>query len=143
MNPFQRRAHALPRDAFRAAVVAAACLTLQAAHAADRPLYKDPAADVDQRVDDLLARMTLPEKIAQITAVWTQKPQIFNAKGDVDPAKIAKVFPNGIGQFSRPNDLAGSGSPLPVPFRDEARTVALVNALQKHQMTKTRLGIPT
>jgi beta-glucosidase len=107
-----------------------------------RPLYKDPKANVDQRVEDLLSRMTLPEKIAQITAIWTQKPQIFDAKGDVDPAKIAKVFPNGIGQFSRPNDLAGPGSPLPIPFRDERRTVALVNALQKHQLTKTRLGIP-
>jgi beta-glucosidase len=93
-------------------------------------------------VDDLLARMTLEEKIAQITAVWTQKPQIFDAKGEVEPAKIAMVFPAGIGQFSRPNDLAGSGSPLPVPFRNERGTVALVNAIQKHQMTKTRLGIP-
>ena len=122
--------------------LSAVVISTTALAAEPRPLYKDPKAGVDQRVDDLLSRMTLPEKIAQITAVWTQKPQIFNAKGDVDPAKIAKVFPNGIGQFSRPNDLAGSGSPLPAPFRDEARTVALVNALQKHQMTKTRLGIP-
>ncbi|HEV7608587.1 MAG TPA: glycoside hydrolase family 3 N-terminal domain-containing protein [Steroidobacteraceae bacterium] len=111
--------------------------------AADKaPLYQDRNASVDQRVEDLLARMTLPEKIAQITAVWTQKPQIFDARGNVDPAKIAKVFPAGIGQFSRPNDLAGAGSPLPVPFRDERRTVELVNALQKHAMTETRLGIP-
>jgi beta-glucosidase len=126
----------------RAALVLSALLIPGAFAAAPRPVYKDPAASVDQRVDDLLARMTLAEKMTQITAVWTQKPQIFDAKGDVDPAKIAKVFPDGIGQFSRPNDLAGSGSPLPVPFRDEARTVALVNALQKHQMTRTRLGIP-
>ena len=110
--------------------------------AAERPLYKDPAADVDERVADLLSRMTLSEKITQITAIWTQKPQIFDSKGDVDLAKVAKLYPDGIGQFSRPNDLSGAGSPLPVPFRDERRTVALVNALQKYQVTKTRLGIP-
>ncbi|HEV8444711.1 MAG TPA: glycoside hydrolase family 3 N-terminal domain-containing protein [Steroidobacteraceae bacterium] len=113
------------------------------ASAADTPLYKDARTPVDQRVDDLLARMTLGEKLTQITAIWSQKPQIFDAKGEVDPARLAKLYPNGIGQFSRPNDLAGSGSPLPVPFRDERRTVALVNAIQKYQMTKTRLGIPT
>lgn len=122
----------------------AALVTLHpSAGAADRPIYKDPAAGVDQRVEDLLGRMTLPEKIAQITAIWTQKPQIFDAKGDVDPAKLAKLYPDGVGQFSRPNDLSGAGSPLPVPFRDEKHTVALVNAIQKYQMTKTRLGIPT
>src|SRR5690349_19748813 len=64
------------------------------------PLYKRPTADVEARVNDLLARMTLPEKIAQITAVWGQKRQLLDAHGDVDPAKIARVFPNGIGQFS-------------------------------------------
>jgi len=132
-----------PTRSARAIFLATIFATAGSIHAAEpRPLYKDPSADVDRRVDDLLSRMTLPEKIVQITAIWTQKPQIFDARGDVDPAKIVKVFPDGIGQFSRPNDLSGAGSPLPVPFRDEKRTVALVNALQKHQMTKTRLGIP-
>jgi beta-glucosidase len=131
-----------PCAVLRLAALVTAVLVSQPAAAADRPLYKDASADVDRRVDDLLARMTLPEKIAQITAVWTRKPELFDVRGDIDPTKIAKVFPDGIGQFSRPNDLTGAGSPLPIPFRDERRTVALVNALQKHQMTKTRLGIP-
>src|SRR4051812_24397147 len=131
--------------AARTCVVLALCIGAISpiAAAADGALYKDARATLDQRVDDLLARMTLEEKLAQITAIWSQKPQIFDAKGEVDPGKLARLYPNGIGQFSRPNDLTGSGSPLPVPFRDERRTVALVNAIQKYQMTKTRLGIPT
>ncbi|HTU65952.1 MAG TPA: glycoside hydrolase family 3 N-terminal domain-containing protein [Steroidobacteraceae bacterium] len=133
----------LPGAFSRLALLALLGAITQAAIAADKPPYKDPAADVDRRVEDLLGRMTQPEKIAQITAIWTQKPQIFDARGDVDPAKLAKLYPDGIGQFSRPNDLSGAGSPLPVPFRDEKRTVALVNAIQKYQLTKTRLGIPT
>jgi beta-glucosidase len=127
----------------RAALASSAlAISYLAFGAGPAPLYKDPTADVDRRAEDLLARMTLPEKLAQITAVWTQKPQIFDAQGNVDPSKLARIYPYGIGQFSRPNDLSGAGSPLPVPFRDERGTVALVNALQKYQMTKTRLGIP-
>ncbi len=36
-------------------------------------LYKNPSAPVEQRVEDLLSRMTQEEKIAQITTVWTRK----------------------------------------------------------------------
>ena len=130
--------------AARTCVAVALCLAATLSHAkGNAPVYKDPKAPVDRRVEDLLARMTLEEKLTQITAIWTQKPEIFDARGEVDPAKLAKLYPNGIGQFSRPNDLAGPGSSLPVPFRDEGRTAALVNAIQKYQLTKTRLGIPT
>ena len=34
------------------------------------PIYKDPAQPLAARVDDLLARMTLEEKIAQMHAFW-------------------------------------------------------------------------
>src|SRR5262249_8065881 len=133
----------LPARAARTCVVTL-CLAGMAplAASAATPLYKDAHAPLEQRVDDLLSRMTPDEKLAQITAIWTQKPEIFDTRGEVDPARLANRYPNGIGQFSRPNDLKGSGSPLPAPFRDERRTVALVNAIQKYQMTKTRLGIP-
>jgi beta-glucosidase len=35
--------------------------------AQDRPSYKDPAAPLERRLDDLLARMTLEEKVSQLT----------------------------------------------------------------------------
>ena len=118
--------------ATRSCLLAAVCLAgMGSQAAAPAPLYKDPQAPIERRVDDLLGRMTLAEKMTQITAMWSQKPQIFDSKGEVDPVKLAKLYPNGIGQFSRPNDLAGAGSSLPVPFRDERRTVALVNAIRR------------
>ena len=96
--------------ATRMCVVVALCLAGAGSYAAAPALpYKDPQTPIERRVDDLLARMTLEEKLTQITAIWSQKPQIFDSKGDVDPARLAKVYPNGIGQFSRPNDLAGAG----------------------------------
>jgi beta-glucosidase len=104
--------------------------------------YKNASAPVAVRVADLLARMTLEEKIVQISAVWDDKAKIFDAKGEFDPAKMTAVFPNGIGQFARPSDATGPGSPRVVPGRDVRATVRLVNALQRYAMEKTRLGIP-
>jgi len=119
------------------------CSVMVVAGAADRPLYKNPTAPVDQRVEDLLGRMTLDEKIAQITCVWNRKREILTAKGDFDPAKMNLVFPAGIGQFARPQDLRGAGDdPVQTPFRDARQTVALVNAIQHYSVEKTRLGIP-
>ncbi|RKW56822.1 MAG: hypothetical protein D8H98_13900, partial [Prevotella sp.] len=47
--------------------LALAALTLQTMSAKkEQPLYKNPKASVAQRVDDLLARMTLEEKVGQM-----------------------------------------------------------------------------
>jgi beta-glucosidase len=105
-------------------------------------LYKDAKAPVDARVEDLLARMTLEEKVAQLITVWDAKKDIYDANLEFDAAKMAKKFPHSIGQFARPGDAAGPTSPREVPWRSVKRTVKLVNELQTYMMTKTRLGIP-
>jgi beta-glucosidase len=109
---------------------------------ASNPVYKDAKATVDARVNDLLSKMTLEEKIAQIMTVWDAKAEVFDAKGEFDAAKMSAKFPDGIGQFARPSDASGPTSPRKVKGRDVRGTVRLVNALQKHAMTQTRLGIP-
>lgn len=106
------------------------------------PAYKDASLGVDARVDDLLARMTLEEKIAQITTIWTTKTDLFDDDGAFDPSKASAAYPAGIGHFARPNDLSGPSSPLEQPFRDERQTVDLVNAIQTYAVEETRLGIP-
>ena len=108
----------------------------------DQPLYKDPKAPVEQRVEDLLSRMTLEEKIAQITCIWNRKQEILTPSGDFDAAKAKQVFPAGIGQVARPSDIRGSGNPYDHPFRNARETVTLVNAIQHYAMKDTRLGIP-
>ena len=105
-------------------------------------LYKSAEAPVDARVSDLLAKMTLEEKIAQIMTVWDAKAEVFDANGEFDAAKMSAKFPYGIGQFARPSDALGPASPRKVKGRDVRGTVRLVNALQTHAMTQTRLGIP-
>jgi beta-glucosidase len=89
---------------------------------------------LSRRVDDLIARMTLDEKIAQITAVWDGKVEIFDDKLQLDH-QAAGRYPAGLGQFTRPSDAKGSVSPRG-HGRDPAQTVALVNALQHWATTQ-------
>lgn len=106
------------------------------------PVYKNPQAPIDARVEDLLKRMTLEEKVAQLLTVWQGKPEIFDANLRFDPAKMKARYPHGIGQLARPSDAKGAFSPRVVPWRTTEQTVELVNALQRHAMNETRLGIP-
>jgi beta-glucosidase len=105
-------------------------------------LYKDAKAPVDKRVEDLLARMTLEEKVAQIVTLWDAKKDIFDTNMEFDADKMSAKYPDGLGQVARPSDIAGPGSPRDIPGRDVARTIKLVNEMQRHATTKTRLGIP-
>lgn len=108
--------------------------------AAEPPLYKDRNAPVEARIDDLLARMTIEEKVAQLLTTWTTKVEIFDEHLRFDAAKASARYPHGIGQFGRPSDRSANNP------RDDGRnvreTVELVNAIQRYARDKTRLGIP-
>lgn len=114
----------------------------------DQPLYKDPRQAVDRRVEDLLARMTLDEKVAQLLTVWEQKAKAQTADGHFSPDKASQAFPNGIGGFARPSDKRGvavsnnaAGAAEGVN-RDARDTAEYVNAAQHWAVERTRLGIP-
>jgi beta-xylosidase len=99
--------------------------------------YRDAAVPAADRVADLLARMTLEEKAAQMMCVWQQKAdKLVDAAGDFDPARAAAAFRdgNGIGQVGRPSDAGGGKS-----ARGQAE---LTNAIQKFFIENSRLGIP-
>jgi beta-glucosidase len=114
----------------------------------DKPLYKDASAPVAARIDDLLGRMTLEEKVMQMQCVWLSKDAIQDAKGEFDPAKAVKVYPNGLGMLARPSDrqgvkpATGAGDSGAVPNRNAVETANYVNAVQKWAVEQTRLGIP-
>ncbi|UIP06071.1 glycoside hydrolase family 3 C-terminal domain-containing protein [Erythrobacter sp. SDW2] len=114
--------------------------------AVERPMsdapYWDASLPVEQRVEDLLSRMTLEEKVAQIITVWDGKGEI-QGEGDVfDPAKASARYPDGIGQIARPSDRLGPSSPRVVPRRSIEDSVQYVIDAQKWAMEQTRLGIP-
>lgn len=104
--------------------------------------YKNTKLSVDQRVADLLSRMTLEEKLAQIDSAWGNKafvrdsqPFIADAKGMFLPDAAKITLKNGIGQVSRPSENpGGNGGP--------SEMAELTNAIQKWVKENTRLGIP-
>jgi beta-glucosidase len=101
------------------------------------PPYKNPALPAEKRVKDLLQRMTLEEKAAQMMCVWQQKSTtLLDAKGNFDPVKAKASFKKGlgIGQVGRPSDAGGGLN---------ARQMAQVtNDIQKFFLENSRLGIP-
>jgi beta-glucosidase len=108
------------------------------------PAYKDPALAPEKRVQDLLARMTLEEKAAQMMCVWQQKAQtLVDADGHFDPAKARAAFRKrlGLGQVGRPSD---AGAPAAAPWigRTARQMAELTNAIQKFFLEHSRLGIP-
>ena len=138
------RTRALVRPSGLVVAAAAAALLAAPTGAArvDGEVYRDPYAPVDARVDDLLRRMTLEEKVAQLLTVWQGKTEIFDAKLRFNARKAAERHPHGIGQFARPQDARGPVSPREIPSRSPRETVELVNAVQRYAIEQTRLGIP-
>jgi beta-glucosidase len=78
-----------------------------ASTSAERPLYKDRSQPTARRVEDLLARMTLEEKVAQLVTIWEHKGKIQTPGGDFSPEKASAEFPHGLGQLARPSDKRG------------------------------------
>jgi beta-glucosidase len=124
----------------RAALVALIAASIAAVHAQDGLRYRDPTVPVDARVADLLARMTLEEKVAQLLGIWVQKVKIQDAQGRFVPANAKALIGHGIGQISRPSEIAGPDAGRPV--RQPRQHAEFVNAVQKWVIENTRLGIP-
>ena len=111
------------------------------------PLYRNPQAPIAARVADLMARMTLPEKIAQIRTAWARKSEMLDGL-EFSPAKASAAFPDGIGHVTRPSDkrgapgIAGAAGGTAARWRTPRETVDFINALQDWALKDTRLGIP-
>lgn len=106
--------------------------------------YQDPTRSPEARTQDLLSRMTLDEKIAQMRCVWQdKKTTLLDAEGHFDPnaARAAYGHGHGLGQVGRPSD-AGATQTTPERGRDARGQAELTNAIQRFFLTESRLGIP-
>jgi beta-glucosidase len=115
----------------------ALCLLTSFGLTQDAP-YRDAKRPVEQRVADLLSRMTLEEKVAQLEGVWQNRsqpldPKVFfiDEKGAFLPDRAAVLLKNGLGEMSRPSENRG-----PRAMAD------ITNTIQKWVIENTRLGIP-
>lgn len=109
-------------------------------HAFVNEIYKQANASVEDRVSDLLGRMTLEEKVAQLSAKTTLYPMltkdaspafgVVDKDGAIDEAIARSALRDGIGSFFVLSMM---------PAREYALTV---EAIQTWLVNNTRLGIP-
>jgi beta-glucosidase len=91
------------------------------------PPYRDPHLAIDDRVADLLSRMTLEEKVAQISGGGRGDRGLIDVSGQLPYKNVEEMLK----EFNSPDNKIGP------------RERALIhNALQRYQLEKTRLGIP-
>jgi beta-glucosidase len=102
--------------------------------------YQDPTRSVSDRAKDLLARMTLEEKIAQLHALWLilsedGKHRFREDDGFIAPSDggVERMVVHGLGLISRPLGTHGV---------EPRRGVRALNRFQKFLREQTRLGIP-
>ncbi len=93
-------------------------------------LYKDPTQPVDARVEDLLSRMTLEEKAAQLCGDLPMGPL---ADGRPLNQVLKEKYPDGHGRFTQ-YSLVGLASP--------EKIARISNEIQRYFVEETRLGIP-
>ena len=100
--------------------------------------YRDPEENVDDRVKDLLARMSDDEKLAQLNAQsvvsWLQLISSSDSKdASEDTPEDSSKLSDGIGFL----DLSSRES-----VTSPVDAAALINEVQHELVTNTRLGIP-
>jgi beta-xylosidase len=102
------------------------------------PPWQDAAAPVADRVEAIIAELTLDEKIAQLYGVWVGAsaeggdvaPNQHEMIGDVD---LDELLPKGLGQLTRPFGTA--------PVDPGVGALSLART-QRRIMAEGRLGIP-
>lgn len=100
-----------------------------------QPKYLNPRLEPSKRVKDLLVRMTVEEKVAQMTCMWNDITEtLLDDNGDFDHDKAVLNFENGLGQVGRPGTHLDGKTP--------EQTAELTNAIQKFFVENTRLSIP-
>jgi beta-glucosidase len=113
------------------------CGSAVLSHAQTGPAYRDAQLPIEQRVADLLSRMTLEEKIAQLQGTWQNRGQMpessmfVDSSGKFEPDRAAVLLKYGLGEMSRPSENRGP-----------RQMAEFTNTIQKWIQQNTRLRIP-
>ena len=85
--------------------------------------------------------MTLEEKVGQLQGLWKRNQKMQGTDGRFDPAGARELLANGIGEISRPSEVANPPAGASAT-RTARQHVEFVNAIQHWLIDNTRLGIP-
>ena len=96
------------------------------------PAFRDTELPVEERVADLLSRMTLEEKVAQTTSYNAQE-KVYDAQGQFTDEVVKHFVKDGVGimRFGRLLDQP--------PYTH----TEILNATQKYVIENNQHGIPT
>ena len=100
-------------------------ITVTACNSDKNPVYKDALQPIDKRVADLLSRMTLEEKIAQLDMVPGES--ILETSKELSMEKMEELF--------KENPKGSVHDVYPA-------SAELANQIQRYAIENTRLGIP-
>src|SRR5579875_836097 len=102
-------------------------------------IWRDPSRSPDERVADLLSRMTLEEKLAQLAGIWLREEREGEGVAPVQDSSpdggrpVAELIRDGVGQLTR---VFGT---RPVEPAEGARRLA---GLQRQIVASNQFGIP-
>lgn len=95
----------------------------------DMPVYKDETRDLEERVEDLLSRMTLREKLRQM--------------GMTDCVRVIDQGAVSAELLARELTIEGIGAVQDARLAPDPKTAAdVINAIQRYLVEETRLGVP-
>lgn len=100
--------------------------------------WHDTTLSIEQRVETLIAEMTVTEKVAQLYGLWVGASEdgedvAPNQNEMSDPIDLDALLPRGLGQLTRPFGTA--------PVDPAVGAVSLLRT-QRRIMTESRLGLP-
>ncbi|MFK7858272.1 MAG: glycoside hydrolase family 3 N-terminal domain-containing protein [Granulosicoccus sp.] len=102
--------------------------------------YRNTDLSIEQRVTDLIGRLDIDEKIAQLHALWlvldedgNHQPRSDQFTGSSNSEAVNQSLKHGLGQITRP---------LGTRSVDPRSGVRALNRLQKYLIEETRWGIP-
>jgi beta-xylosidase len=99
------------------------------------PPYRNSEHSVEQRVADLLGRMTLEEKVAQVKCLIYLERALRDNQGNFSEAKAQEITKDGVGGILVIDGFTYKGA-------KPAEEAVFINAFQKFLHEQTRLGIP-
>lgn len=105
---------------------------------AQDPLYKDTSQSVEARVADLLPRMTLAEKVGQMTQINVTR---LMGTGEWDRGPLNEEWLERVFGDNQVGSILSGGGAAPVP-NTPAAWAEMTNTLQEAALEHSRLGIP-
>lgn len=94
-------------------------------------IYKNSSYSIDERVKDLMSKMTLEEKMTQLNGVWKNAETFLDEDKHIIKEKVKEQLPFGIGQVARVFEGLSA-----------KEMAERSNEIQKYFIENTRLGIP-